>query len=310
MRFLIHGSIAYDLLLGFEGNFEDVIAKGKGKLSVSFFSPHFERHHGGTAANVAWNLALLKQEAELVGVVGHDGGEYLDLLKKRGVGTSCVTTLNDHATAMAVIGTDSAERQIAFFHPGADAHAELPDANGMRADFGLIGARNPLLMVEGAAQLKKLNIPFLFDPGQQSHVLGRDDFRRAVAQSSGLIVNEYEWSLASEALGWEEADVVEQSGLLIITLGEKGVRLKNRTGEVHVPACKPAKVVNPTGAGDALRAGVLVGLASGWDLTQTGRLGAAIASFVVEQEGALLQSLDLSELSRRAKQAYGEAVSY
>lgn len=311
MRFLVHGSIAYDLLLQLDGSFLDGLDKNHlEKLSVSYFMPHFAKHHGGTGANIAWNLGLLSQTPILIGTVGNDGGEYLSLLEERGVSTEFTERLETHVTATAVIGTDTDERQITFFHPGADAHGSLPKFNGNspEAQYAIVGARNPALMISGARQCHTLGVPYLFDPGQQSHSLSQDEFRHAVKESNGLIVNEYEWRLASERLGWEEKDVTDACGLLIITLGEKGVALHTSKEIVTVPACKADKVVNPTGAGDALRAGILVGLASKWSLEQTGRLGAVMGSFVVEQEGTLLDALDPDAIAARYKENYGEEI--
>ncbi len=311
MRFLVHGSIAYDLLLQHDGSFLDGLDAGHlQELSVSYFMPHFAKHHGGTGANIAWNLRLLGQEPHLIGTVGHDGAEYLALLRERGVSTEFVETLPEHATATAVIGTDHEERQITFFHPGADAHGSLPSFNGNapEAQFAIVGARNRTLMIAGAHQCHTLGIPYLFDPGQAAPFLPRDDFRRAVKESAGMIVNEYEWSLASEALGWSEADVMEACGLLVVTRGEEGLTLQTRDGTIEVPACKAENVVNPTGAGDALRAGILVGLASDARLEDAGRLGAVMGSFVVEQEGTLLDALDAQDIASRYQENYGEEL--
>ncbi len=302
MNFLIHGSIANDLLLGFEGSFAEALKQHDAEnLSVSFFAPRLTRHHGGTAANIAWNLTLLQQTPYIVGAVGHDGDEYLALLQSRGVQLDFVERRKDDMTAFAVIGTDDNGRQISFFHSGADAHASLPTFNGNipQMQYGIVGARNPQLMIEGARQLDSLDIPFLFDPGQQAHILSKDEFRRAVSVSYGLIVNEYEWMLSSSTLQWQIDDVVGSCGLLVVTKGERGLTIHTEDGEEHVAACIPDCVVNPTGAGDALRAGFLVGRALDWSLADAARLGCALASFVVEQEGALLDSVDMDELKVR-----------
>jgi len=306
MRFLVHGSIAYDLLLSYDGSFVDGIdPTSLEKLSVSYFMPHLKRHHGGTGANIAWNLALLGHTPMLVGAVGADGVEYIDLLKKRGVDTSLVTIDSKAATATAIIGTDDGERQIAFFHPGADAGSTPGKPAKKDIAYAVIGARDPVAMLRGAADSRAAKIPYLFDPGQQTHAFSRDEFRRAVSESAGLVVNEYEWSLASEKLGWKEDEVVDACGLLVVTLGEKGIRLRSSSDVVTVPACRIAKLVNPTGAGDAVRAGLLVGLASKWTLEKCGQLACALASFVVGQEGTLLDRLDQKTLQKRTEENYG-----
>lgn len=311
MRFLIHGSIAYDLLLHCEDSFTDAIdPKALHSLSVAFLAQRFQRHHGGTAANISWNLRLLKQDPLLVGTVGHDGGEYLSILRGRGIDTAHVTELSDHSTATAIVATDSAEHQITFFHPGADAHGTLPVLDDDRDDiaYAIVSPRDPVFMLKAAAQCASLTIPYLFDPGQLSHAFAKDEFRRAIAGSRGLVVNEYEWELASSRLAWKKKDVLAACGLLIVTLGEKGIVLSTPEEEITVPAAKPGRIVNPTGAGDAARAGLLLGLASEWSLTETGRLAAIMGSLVVEQEGTLLDALDIGTIQERAEENYGERL--
>ncbi|OGJ56357.1 hypothetical protein A3D88_01710 [Candidatus Peribacteria bacterium RIFCSPHIGHO2_02_FULL_52_16] len=307
-KILVTGSIAYDILLNYDGSFADTIGGADlNNLSVSFLSPRFARHHGGTGSNIAWNLRLLGTEAMLVGTIGNDGGEYRDLLKKRGVDVSQVQQLQDHVTSTAIIGTDDAERQIAFFHPGADAYGTWPDLKDDCDDvaYAVVGARNPGLMMQGVHFCQEYKIPYLFDPGQLVIGLGADELKSAALKSGGLIANEFEWELLSEKTGCGISDFLVSTPFIIVTLGEKGLAIHTKKGEQVIPACAAEKVVNPTGAGDALRAGLLTGLSKKWNLADCGRLGAAIASFVVEQEGTLLDTLDLDEVGERAKRAYG-----
>ena len=313
MKFLVNGSIAFDLLLSHEGSFlSGIDAKNLDRLSVNYLAQGYKRHHGGVAANIGWNLALLGHEPLLLGAVGTDGSDYLRLLRSKGVDVSRVDTVKDAVTATAVIATDIDERQISFFHPGADALGTLPDfsALNLKRDvvFGIMGPRNPMLMLQGAEMCAKHGIPYLFDPGQVVHAFGKDEFRRAVSGSAGLVVNEYEWGLASGKLGWKDADVVQASGMLIVTLGDKGIRFVTREEDLTIPACKPERIVNPTGAGDAARAAILIGLASNWTLRNIGRFAAILGCLLVEQEGTLLDSLDLKTVQKRATENYGELL--
>lgn len=311
MKFLINGSIAFDLLLSHDGSFlSGIDPKNLERLSVNYLAQGYKRHHGGVAANIGWNLALLGQKPVLLAAVGSDGDEYLKLLQSKGIDVSHVETVQNAVTATALIATDSDERQISFFHPGADATSVLPDFSSLKKDiaFAIMGPRNPILMLQGAKQCKKNNIPYLFDPGQLVHAFGQDEFRHAVTGSRGLVVNEYEWGIASDKLGWKEADVVAASGMLIITLGDKGIRFVTGKEDLTILACKPRHIVNPTGAGDAARAGLLIGLASGWSLQNTGRLAAMMGCLLVEQEGTLLDSLDHAVLQKRVKENYGEEL--
>lgn len=311
-KILVTGSIAYDVLLQYDGSFKDAL-KGSDleSLSVSFFSPHYAKHHGGTASNIAWNLRLLKQEPLLAGTVGKDGGEYIALLEERGVLCERVEVLNDHVTATAIIGTDDHGRQIAFFHPGADAHGNWPDLSDDREDiaWAIVGARNAQLIMEAGRWCAKQKLPWIFDPAQQIIGLGNDELAAGIKTSSCVIANEYEWSLLSEKTGMSVDDVLKVNPLLIVTQGEKGVTIhSNKEGTIELQACKPEKVVNPTGAGDALRAGLLTGLSKGWTLKQCGMLGASLASFVVEQEGTLIDFLDVNDVMERAERSYGEKL--
>ncbi len=311
MRFLVNGSIAFDLLLNHEGSFlTGIHADHLENLSVNYLAQGFVRHHGGTAANIGWHLALLGHAPMLVGAVGSDGAEYLAMLKKRGADVSLVEQRTDSITATAVIATDLGERQISFFHPGADGKSALPDltAHAKTLTHAIMSPRNPMLMLEGARVCKHLGIPYLFDPGQVVHAFSDDELRRAVSESAGLIVNEYEWGIAGKKLGWNESETVKHCKLLIRTLGEKGMVFHTPEGDVEVQACSTKKLVNPTGAGDAARAGLLHGLGSGWKLRDAGRLAAVLGCLVVEQEGTLLNALDLQEVQKRSKEAYGEEL--
>lgn len=317
MRILVTGSVAYDVLLGYDGSFADAIdPSALDRLSVSFFSPHYARHHGGTGANVAWNLKLLLQEPLLVSAVGADGAAYVEILKGRGIDTSAIEVLRDHATATAIIGTDSDERQIAFFHPGADAHGTWPEAAlaDLREElrYAIVSPRDASAMMRAARWCGDWKVPYLFDPGQQVIALGCDELLAAVRGSSGVVANAYEWSLLSEKIGASASKLLELAPFLIVTNGEKGLTIHVRGEGAHgatvLPACTPDRVVNPTGAGDALRAGVLTGLASGWSLRQCGMLGASLASFVCEQEGTLLDFVDLNDVLGRAEVTYGQPL--
>lgn len=310
MRFLVNGSVAFDLLLSHEGSFlSGIDPKNLDRLSVNYLAPGFKRHHGGVAANIGWNLALLGHAPVLLAAVGHDGHDYLKLLRSKGVDVSHVDTVPKAITATAVIATDLDERQISFFHPGADAFGTMPDFSSLKdLSFAIMGPRNPMLMLDGAERCKKASIPFLFDPGQVVHAFGQDEFRRAITGSRGLVVNEYEWGLASGKLGWNEKEVVDAAGMLIVTLGDKGIRFVTKDGDFIVPPCKPVQVVNPTGAGDAARAGLLIGLASGWSLRDAGRLAAVLGCLLVEQEGTLLDALDVATVRKRARENYGEEL--
>jgi len=310
-RILVTGSTAYDLLLNSDGSFADGISdQDLDSLSVAFLAQRFARHHGGTGANIAWNLNLLNQNPLLVSTVGSDGGSYCSLMKEKGMDTSRVEILDDHLTATAIVSTDSGERQITFFHPGADQHGSWPDLSQNRdeIDIAIVSPRDTTLMAEAVQWCQEFKVTYFFDPGQMVLAFGSDALGRAIEGSRGLVVNEYEWGLVKDKLGCTEENIQMLTPLLVVTRGEAGVTVFDESGGITVGACTADKVINPTGAGDAFRAGLLTGLKNEWTVEESVQLGSALGSFAVEQEGTLLDSLDIDQVRLRAERAYRKAL--
>lgn len=323
MKILVTGSAAYDVLLGYDGSFADAVdSESLDSLSVSFFSPHYAKHHGGTGANIAWGLNLLGSDPLLVTTIGNDGHEYRQLLEDRGISTEYVEQFEDVPTATAIIGTDSGERQIAFFHPGADASGSWPTFAPSEATAGkpnllnvreeialaIISPRNAVLMMDAARWCSEYKVPFLFDPGQLIIGLSDDELRFGIEHSAGLIANEYEWGLIAQRLGCTEETILNKTDMLIVTRGEHGVTCFSSEGALNVGPCTPDKVVNPTGAGDAFRAGLLAGLTRDFSLVNALRLGNAMGAVAVEIEGTLIDHIDMQAVLSRAEITYGEAL--
>ncbi|MDD5751099.1 MAG: carbohydrate kinase family protein [Candidatus Peribacteraceae bacterium] len=307
-KVLITGSIAYDVLLASDGSFVDAL-KGASldALSVSFVTPHFKRHHGGTGSNIAWNVKLLGGEPLLAGTVGSDGGPYVALLQERGISIEYIETLPDHVTATAIVATDNGERQISFFHPGADSFGSWPDLSDEREHvaMAIVSARSIPQMNRAIEWCVRQKVPLLFDPGQQVHGFSDDELKRALKGSRGVAVNAYESDLLQKRLHLSEQALADQLGFLIVTQGEEGCAVYEKGKRTELPACRAERVVNPTGAGDAFRGGLLTGIAAGWSLVDAAKLGSSIGSFVVEQEGTLLQSIDPEDVWARAQETYG-----
>lgn len=310
-KFLVAGSVAFDVLLSYDGSFADGIDTDKlDALSVGYVTSNLERHHGGTAANIAWNFALLKQDVVINASVGHDGEDYVTRLSNQGIDTSFIQTREMHVTPTAIIGTDSAERQITFFHPGADGETEVPDLSALKDDLSrvLISPHSAVAMEQTALACQEHGIPYIFDPGQQSLQFGRDELRRIVHGSNAVIANAYEWSLLRDQLEWTADEVMQFTGMLIVTHGEHGLNIQTQEESVQVNAVPAKKLVNPTGAGDALRAGLVTGLGHGWEIRDAARLGAALASFCVESDGPQMESVTLNDVYARAEEVYGEEL--
>ena len=307
--FLAAGSIAYDILLSYNGSFVDGIDTSRlNDLSVGYVTEHLVRQYGGTAANIAWNLKLLQQEAIIAGSVGNDGDEYLKRLKKAGIDCSLVTKHADDVTPTAIIGTDTGERQITFFHPGADRMTDAPDVKALKNKVALaiISPHSAFSMERTAQACIQAGIPFIFDPGQQCLQFGVEEFQRILTGSAGMIVNAYEWSLIAEQHHWSMDEVLGLTEWLIVTHGEHGIGIQTREESVVVEAVPTAKLVNPTGAGDAFRAGLLSGLGADMHIRDAARIGAALASLCVEHEVTQMEEFDLEEMWKRAEEAYGE----
>lgn len=307
-KILVTGSVAYDLLLHYDGSFADALSeKSLETLSAAFVTPHFAKQRGGTGANIAWNLQLLSTDSHLVSTVGSDGTEYCAVLSENGVNVDHIEEVPASFTATAIVGTDIDERQITFFHPGADAHGTWPELSGIREEIGyaIVSPRDAGLMQQAIEWCHEWSVPVLFDPGQQLGAFSNDELTRMLVMGKGLIGNDYEWALLSQRLGLSIQEALKHLKLLIITHGEEGVEIHTPEESLTIKACKPEQVVNPTGAGDAFRAGFLAGLTRNWSLKDAGRLGAALASFVVEIDGPQLENFDPEQLYERALRTYG-----
>ncbi len=308
MSILVTGSTAYDLLLTYDGRFAEGINWQKPEhFNLACVTPHFSKLLGGTAANIAQGLKTLGADPLIVSTVGKDGEEAVAALTDRGIHPAHLEQLPDHYTATAIITTDTDERQVVFFHPGADAHGTWPDLSAKQHDiaYAVVSPRDRVLMMEALAWCEEHKVPSLFDPGQQLFGFSSDELRRCIQHCTGVIGNEAEWDMLSEKLGSKPAKLIGDVDYAIVTKGENGVQIYSKEEVWSVPACKVDDVVNPTGAGDAFRAGFLLSLTRGDGFESAAQLGCAVASFVVEQESPQLTTLDLGQLEERMENAYG-----
>ena len=216
---LVNGSIAYDVLLGYEGNFTDGMrTESLDQLSLSFFCPTAIRHFGGTASNIAWHSAKLGGNARIVGALGIDGNDYSNRLKHAGVDTSLIQTDHNAVTATATIGTDTTGHQLAFFTPGADSTVDWAEIeNPESISYALSGARDMTMMLQAVTWAKENNIAMLFDPGQQTVSLNKEDLIFAIEHSTGLICNQHEWNMIADKTGLTIDDVLKNCLYIIVT---------------------------------------------------------------------------------------------
>lgn len=310
MPIAVTGSIASDHLMHFPGRFADLlVADQLDRMSLSFLVDDLTIKRGGSAANIAFGLGVLGQAPLLVGAVGADFPEYRAWLEAHGVDCSAILVCDDVHTARFVCTTDEAMCQIASFYTGAMARsgeimiAPLVDRG---LDLVLVGASDPGAMLQHTAECRELGIPFAADVSQQVARMDGPDIRRLVEGSRYLMTNEYEWELLQQKTGWTEAEVAERVDIRITTLGEHGVQISGRdTGELKVGVVPETGKVDPTGVGDAFRAGFLAGTAGGLPLERAAQLGSLIAVQVLETDGGQEWDWDRAHGLGRLRDAYG-----
>jgi adenosine kinase len=316
VRIVVTGSIATDHLMVFPGRFaEQLIKEQLERVSLSFLADRLEVHRGGVAANISFGLGKLGLDPVLVGAAGVDFAEYDAWLRAHGVDTSVVRVSETLHTARFVCTTDQDQNQIATFYAGAMAEAPRIDLAEITERIGeislvLVGADDPTAMLRHTEAAHRLNIPVAADPSQQLARLDREQARQLVDGARWLFTNEYEAALLQERTGWGEQELLDRVGTWITTLGAGGVALA-RSGEdrLHVPAVPTDKIADPTGAGDAFRAGFLAGLA--WRLTdeQAAQLGCVLATTVLESVGTQEYKLLASDLVARLDTTYNHQVA-
>jgi adenosine kinase len=311
MTALICGSIAYDTIMVFPDRFKNHILPDKVHiLNVSFMVPDMRREFGGCAGNIAYSLKLLGGDGLPMGTVGTDFGPYSEWLGRCGIRQDYITTVEGTYTAQAYITTDMDDNQITAFHPGAMMHAHqnrVPVGKGV--SIGIVSPDGREGMVEHAAQFAEAGIPFIFDPGQGMPMFQGDDLLTFVERAAWVCVNDYESELMQERTGRTLAQLAERVQALIVTLGAKGSRIYTNGRCIEVPTARAAAVVDPTGCGDAYRAGLLYGLMHDMDWETTGRVAALTAAIKIERHGTQNHRFDPAEFETRFKESFGRALA-
>jgi adenosine kinase len=308
MTALICGSAAYDNIMVFEDSFKNHILPDKIHiLNVAFLVPRLRREFGGCATNIAYNLKLLGGNPLPMATVGQDFEPYRKWLKQNGIRQDHIRTLDDVFTAQAFITTDLDDNQITAFHPGAMNYSEknkVTDAKGVK--IGMVSPDGRTGMIKHAEQFAKKKVPFIFDPGQGLPMFNGDDLRAFIEQATWVTVNDYEWELLKSRTGWTEQDVTSRVEALIVTLGAKGSVIHTKGKSYQIPTVKPKKVMDPTGCGDAYRAGLLYGLLNDLDWETTGRIASLIGSIKIEHPGTQNHKFTLEQFKKRFKAAFGQ----
>ena len=307
---LICGSVAYDTILQFPDRFKSHILPDKIHiLNVSFLVPEMRREFGGCAANIAYNLTLLGDRGVPMATAGHDFGPYRDRLLAQGIDVDHIQVVDGTFTAQAFITTDLDDNQITAFHPGAMQHAHLNRVSDAGPDIalGLVAPDGRQAMIEHAAQFAAAKTPFMFDPGQGMPMFGGEELKTFIAQARWVAVNDYEWGLLQQKTGLTVSDVTAQVEALVVTRGAEGSVIYTKGRTLHVPSAKPNAVVDPTGCGDAYRAGLIHGLLRGLDWETTGRIASLMGAIKVESRGPQNHRFTPTEFARRYQDNFGKA---
>jgi adenosine kinase len=311
MPALVTGSIAFDQIMVFEDRFKNHILPDKvHMLNVSFLVPSMERRWGGCAVNIAFNLKRLGGEPLILGTAGRDFGPYVEWLDRHELRRDHIRVLEDTFTAQAFITTDLDDNQITAFHPGAMDRAHEAPVDGVGDDFsvGIVGPNGKQAMQEHARALKKRGTACVVDPGQGLPLFDGAELTELMEGASLYVVNDYEWALTRERTGLDEAAVVEKAGALVVTRGEHGSLLITSEGRTEIPAVKAEKVIDPTGCGDAYRAGLLYALEKGLSLEMGARAGALMGALKVARPGPQSITLDTAAIRDRYQSEFGEAL--
>jgi adenosine kinase len=310
VRIVVTGSLAYDYIMNFPGNFKDHILEDKAHvLSVSFLIDSMHRMRGGVAGNIAHTLALLGHRPLVVASAGGDFGEYREFMESRGVDTSGIFEDEEEFTASAFINTDEAHNQLVAFYPGAMAHDKDLSLEGFglgAQDLVIISPTDPEAMASYAEECRALGIPFLFDPGKQTPRLTGEQILAGLEGAKVLVGNDYEFSMMSRRTERSEEDLISSAPLAAITRGAEGsVIYENGQEILQIPVAPISGVVDPTGAGDAYLAGLTVGIARDLPLEITGRVAALAAAYTVEHSGPQEHYYTPDEFAERYEGAFG-----
>jgi adenosine kinase len=302
MNIIVSGSLAYDRIMDFHGYFSDHILPEKiHVLNISFTVNDMREKFGGTAGNIAYALSMLGEKPIILATIGHDYHRYFDWLAKNNIACDSINIIEDQFTATAYITTDLADNQITGFNPGAMKHTSSFDFDKVKADdyIAIIAPGNIEDMKSYSQACKTRNIGYIFDPGQSLPMWDDEALLRCIEGSRVLVSNDYELELIMDKLSLGRKALLKLTGNIVTTLGEGGSRVCTPECETCVPAVKPRQVLDPTGAGDAYRAGLIKGLVMGKDIEYCAKLGSVSASFAIENYGTQEYSFTLEEFNQR-----------
>jgi adenosine kinase len=310
MQVLISGSLAYDRIMDFPGKFSDHILADKIHiLNVCFVVNGLAEKFGGTAGNIAYSLALLGERPLILATAGSDFGKYEDWLRQHDLPLEGIRLIPEELTAGAYITTDMGDNQITGFNPGAMKYPSLYEVDHVQLAerLAIVAPGNVEDMVDYSLSYKEHNIPYIFDPGQQITSLSAEQLTELVSGSELLIANDYELELIIQKTGLVRDQLLKRTGAIITTFGENGSVVMTAQGETKIGVAQPSKVLDPTGAGDAYRAGLIKGLVLGRGLADAARMGATCASYAVECQGTQEHAFTQEEFWSRHRANFAQS---
>lgn len=307
MKSLICGSLAFDNIMSFEGRFADsLLADQLHKINVAFLVPGLRREFGGCAGNIAYNLKLLGGEPLIMATIGNDGASYLDHLDQLAIPRTHIRTIDDSYTGQAFITTDAGGNQITAFHPGAMSFShENNVADARDVAIAIVAPDGRDGMLQHARDCVEQKIPFIFDPGQGLPMFNGDELKAFIDQATYVAVNDYEAEMLTSRTGLTLSAIAERVKALVVTRGEQGAEIFADGKRIEIPCVKADRVVDPTGCGDAFRAGMLYGLTNGLDWATTGRIASLMGSIKIAHLGPQTHAPTRNEIETRFEQAFG-----
>ncbi|MFW2405925.1 MAG: carbohydrate kinase family protein [Gammaproteobacteria bacterium] len=311
MSALICGSLAYDNIMVYPGRFkESILPDQLHILNVAFLVPELRKEFGGCAGNVAYNLHALGGEPLIMATVGADFDAYAGRLSDLGVDMTYVRTIDSTLTAQAYITTDLDDNQITAFHPGAMDYSHenrVPENAGVT--IGMVSPDGRQGMIDHADQFADAGIPFIFDPGQGLPMFEGAELKRFIDQATWVAVNDYEGQMLQERTGWSAEEISQHVEAVIVTRGGEGSSIFANGDEIVIPPVKAAEILDPTGCGDAYRAGLLFGISREMSWEDTGRLASLIGSIKIAHRGTQNHALSPATVGEAFEAAYGYAIN-
>ncbi len=311
MNTLICGSMAFDTIMVFKDQFKKhILPEQIHILNVAFLVPEMRREYGGCAGNIAYNLHLLGGKPLIMATVGDDFGPYAKRLEKLSISQQHIRHVPDSFTGQAFITTDLDDNQITAFHPGAMGFSEqnkVAEASGVT--LGIVSPDGRDGMIEHAEQFVEAGVPFVFDPGQGMPMFSGPDLLRFIDQATYVTVNDYEAKMLEDKTGKTLAEIAKSVTALIVTLGADGSMIYTEGREIAIPTPKPAAVVDPTGCGDAYRAGLMYGIQRGWAWETTGRLASLMGSIKIASRGGQNHAPTRADIMAQFQHHFGSSIT-